>query len=156
MWFLTIIPWLSKAFTFLTAASNISSALTFLKKYWRETIIVLLVVGMSITGYSYKWRIASLKGDLAAANINIETLEHNTSEYEAVIETYQYRLEMLVMKNNEMEDDIEYAKGRIADLSTRKPEEIIRIVYSNILPEECNGKFDWMLHEAIRIKDVAK
>jgi len=156
MWIITLLGWSRALLTGMSIGSNMVNILKFLKDYWRESLIVGMLVFIGFSGWYYKGKISRLGSDLQNAEINIETLEGNTDQLNYALGIHNARLESLVDNNKILKDKIREAQVIINDLNNRPPETIIKTVYDTILPEECNGKFHWMLSESFRLRELGK
>ena len=156
MWILSIFSWLGKVTSVLSFAGAAGPAFDTMKRYWRELFILVLLIGIGMSGWYYKSKISRLSNDLQNSEIMIETLESNNIELVSTLDEYVERLGVLVSENDTLEVRIKDSEQIIAALNSRPPETIIRTVYEQVIPEHCNGKFEWLLSEAIRLKEVGK
>ena len=151
--------WLSKIGKVLGMAgalSKLSPALGFLKSYWRESLILILLTVIGFGSWWYEFRTNGLKEDLLVTKIDLETSQANYQQLDEQLERIKSELAELESKNDDLESDIANSVVKIAELESRAPETVVRTVYNTVLPEQCDAKFSWMLGEALRLKEVGK
>ena len=126
----------------------------FLAKFWRETLILLLITGLSLTVAYYRGEMADANTRILNAETNHAIASANATLFEEELDRLIGELQDLQDSNNDLEDRIDRSLIEIEKLEARPPETVIRTVYEKVLPEQCLGKFDWMLDEALRMKET--
>ena len=126
----------------------------FLKSFWREIAIVLLIVGLYVGGSVmagvYSNKIDALNASIAQANETAGGLNQKIEGLRDDNQVYRKTLQNIEVLTEQLRTEVQTSQGDINKMVQEQQRVTNRVNQIDLSGLSCKGKFDWMIEEAQR------
>lgn len=119
----------------------------FLKKYWRESLIVLLISGCAFMGWYYTSKNSRLEQDLLVTETALEQSKTNYKNIRLELDKNNEKLEELSERKKELDKKLSEKQNEIKKIQ-KEHDKKIQEIYSEELPKTCESKIDWIIDKS--------
>lgn len=138
-WLLTLV----KIAPFVLSISVPPSARAALKRYWKEALIVVLLIILGFGGWYMTSQNDELKQDLKMTELQLEQERINYGKVTDALADLNSQIVALGKKRQELEEEVNQANDKIKELE-RKDTDIVKDSYTTTVPDSCEQKIDWL------------
>lgn len=120
----------------------------FIGRFWREGIIVLLLVGIYFGSAIVSGKINDLNTNLGLMQERAGGLQQQVETLRTSNTTYKETLGSIEQLTEMLRGGVRLSQADIDKISGKQQEILYKINSINLEPMTCEQKFDWMIEEA--------